>query len=88
VNLITTLAQVAADAPVGKMALFVDHLIAAIIYAVLGILILLVTLYAMVRFAPFSIHKEIEEDQNVALGIVIGAVLLGVALIIAAAISG
>jgi uncharacterized membrane protein YjfL (UPF0719 family) len=37
---------------------------------------------------PFSIRKEIEEDQNIALGIVIGAMLLGIALIIAAAING
>ena len=36
----------------------------------------------------FSIHKEIEEDQNVALGIVIGSIMLGIAIIIAAAING
>ena len=37
---------------------------------------------------PFSIRKEIEEDQNVALGIVIGSVIIGLALIIAHAIGG
>lgn len=36
----------------------------------------------------FPIRKEIEEDQNVALGIVIGSIMLGIALIIAAAING
>jgi putative membrane protein len=37
---------------------------------------------------PFSIRKEIEEDQNIALGILIGAIMLGLAIIIAAAIHG
>ena len=36
----------------------------------------------------FHIHKEIEEDHNTALGIVIGSVMLGIAIIIAAAIHG
>ena len=37
---------------------------------------------------PFSIMKEIEHDQNVALGVVMGAILLGLAIIVAAAIHG
>lgn len=36
----------------------------------------------------FNIHKEIEEDQNTALGIVIGSIMIGLAIIIAAAIHG
>ncbi|MFP6686390.1 MAG: DUF350 domain-containing protein [Polyangiaceae bacterium] len=42
----------------------------------------------MTKLSPFSIRKEIEEDQNTALGIVIGSVIIGLALVIAAAISG
>ena len=33
-------------------------------------------------------HKEIETDQNTALGIVIGSFIIGLAIIVAAAISG
>ena len=36
----------------------------------------------------FNIHKEIEEDHNTALAIVIGSVILGISLIISAAIHG
>ena len=36
----------------------------------------------------FHIHKEIEEDQNTALGLVIGSIMIGIAIIIAAAIHG
>ncbi len=40
------------------------------------------------KVAPFSVRKELEEDHNVALAIVIASVILGSALIIAAAIHG
>jgi hypothetical protein len=38
--------------------------------------------------APFSIRKEIEEDQNIALAIVMASVVIGIAMIIVAAVSG
>ena len=34
------------------------------------------------------VHKEIEVDQNTALGIVMGSFILGLAIIVAAAITG
>jgi hypothetical protein len=34
------------------------------------------------------VRKEIEEDQNTALAVVIGAVIIGIAIVIAAAIQG
>jgi uncharacterized membrane protein YjfL (UPF0719 family) len=40
------------------------------------------------RLLPFSLKKEMEEDQNIALGIVIGSIVIGMALIISAAIGG
>ena len=43
---------------------------------------------AIQKVTPFSLRKEIEEDQNVALAIVLGAVFLGIAIIIAAAMHG
>jgi uncharacterized membrane protein YjfL (UPF0719 family) len=42
----------------------------------------------MGKLSPFSLRKEIEQDHNVAMGIVMGAALLGLAIIVAAAISG
>ncbi|MBX3442689.1 MAG: DUF350 domain-containing protein [Planctomyces sp.] len=67
---------------------FLDHLVAALVFSAVGIIVLLLTLWLMVRFAPFSVHHEIEEDHNTAVAIVMGSVLLGVAIIIAAAILG
>ena len=47
------------------------------------------------RFFPFrhnlnadSIRKEIEEDQNMALGIIIASIIIGIALIVSAAVHG
>ncbi|HVJ66644.1 MAG TPA: DUF350 domain-containing protein [Caulifigura sp.] len=85
---ISTLAQVVVENSSSTVNLFFMHLTAALIYSILGIVILLITLYLMVRFAPFDVHKEMEEDQNTAVGIVMGSVLLGIAIIIAAAIVG
>jgi uncharacterized membrane protein YjfL (UPF0719 family) len=44
--------------------------------------------FLIVKVAPFSIRKEIEEDQNTALGVIIGAVIIGIALIISAGVGG
>jgi uncharacterized membrane protein YjfL (UPF0719 family) len=71
-----------------RTGLFFAHLLAALAFSVLGIMILLITLWLMNRYAPFSLHREIEEDHNVAVSIVIGSVLLGISIIIAAAIVG
>jgi uncharacterized membrane protein YjfL (UPF0719 family) len=48
----------------------------------------LVTTRIVVLVSPFSVKKEIEEDQNTALAIMIGALILGISIIIASAING
>ncbi len=42
----------------------------------------------MGKVTPFSLRKEIEEDQNIALAIVMASVIIGIAMIIVAAITG
>ena len=68
--------------------LMLQHLIAAVVFAVVGIVVLALSFWLMEKITPFSIVKEIEEDQNVALAIIVGAVVIAVSLIIAAAILG
>ena len=57
-------------------------------YTVFGMLTFAVAFFIMVKLAPFSIHKEIEEDHNTALAIVLGSVILGLAHIIASVVHG
>lgn len=57
-------------------------------YTVFGLVIFGIAFWIITKLVPFSIRKEIEDDQNTALAIVIGAVLLGLAIIIASTIHG
>lgn len=66
--------------------LHLDVVAATVVYTVLGLVIFGVAFAVMVRLTPFSVRKEIEEDQNVALAVVMGSVILGLALIISASI--
>jgi uncharacterized membrane protein YjfL (UPF0719 family) len=59
-----------------------------LLYSGIGVLVFAIAFVVMVQVAPFSVRKEIEEDQNTSLGIVMGSVIIGLAIIIAAAISG
>ena len=52
-----------------------------------GIVIFAVAFAIMVKIAPFSVKKEIEEDQNTSLAILFGSVFIGLAIIISAGIS-
>lgn len=66
----------------------VVHLVSALVFAVLGLVAFAVAMWLIVRLCPFSVRKEIEEDQNTALAIIMAAMLIGISLIIAAAIQG
>jgi uncharacterized membrane protein YjfL (UPF0719 family) len=58
--------------------------LATILYASIGIVVFAVAFAIILKVTPFSIRKEIEHDQNVAVAVVIGAVILGLAHIVAA----
>lgn len=66
--------------------LHLDQILSSLVYSLIGIFIFIIALVAIDKLTPYSIHKEIEEDQNIALGIIIGATLIGLAIIISAAI--
>ncbi len=71
-----------------NLATFGHTLLAEAAYAILGIMLFGLAFWIMEAVTPFSVRKEIEEDQNIALAIVIGAVILGLAQIVAAAVHG
>jgi uncharacterized membrane protein YjfL (UPF0719 family) len=58
------------------------------VFSAVGIVIFAIVWKVIVALTPFSIRKEIEEDQNISLAILIGCVFLSIALIISAAIHG
>jgi putative membrane protein len=58
----------------------------ALIYSVLGILIFVIAFLMIDKLTPYHLWKEIVEDKNVALAILIGALSIGMCIIIAAAV--
>ena len=60
-------------------------ILSTLIYAIIGMLIFGAAFAIFNKLMPFSVRKEIEEDQNTSLGIIIGSFLIGLALIISSA---
>ncbi len=63
-------------------------IVASVLFSAIGLVMFGIAWRTIQWLSPFSIRKEIEGDQNTAVGIVIGAIMLGLAIIIAAAIHG
>ena len=63
-----------------------EHIVSSLIYSGIGMVMFIVAFFIIVKISPFSVQKEIEEDQNTSLGIIIGSVMIGLSIIIAAAI--
>jgi uncharacterized membrane protein YjfL (UPF0719 family) len=62
--------------------------VTTVVFVIIGLVVFAIAFFIIAKATPFSVRKEIEEDHNVALAIVIASVLLGSAIIIAAAIHG
>ena len=71
-----------------KMEELAPVLVTTAIFTAFGLLVFGIAYVIILKATPFSIRKEIEEDQNVPLAVVIGAVIIGISLIISAAIQG
>ena len=66
----------------------VNLLVLTLAFTIVGLILFAFAFWIMNKVAPFSIRKEIEDDQNTALAIVMGSVIIGIALIVAAAVHG
>ncbi|HWK90178.1 MAG TPA: DUF350 domain-containing protein [Longimicrobium sp.] len=63
-----------------------EHLIEALVYALLGIVVFVLAFIALDRMTPGSLWKEIIDEHNTALAIVVGSISVGISIVIAAAI--
>ena len=59
-----------------------------LVFTSIGMVFFGIAFWIIVKISPFSIRKEIEIDQNTSLSILIGSVIIGIALIVSAAIHG
>lgn len=60
----------------------------SILYALVGVLLFWLSFLILDKLTPYKLWEELVEKQNVALGIVVASVALGICLIVAAAIHG
>jgi putative membrane protein len=58
----------------------------SVVYALIGVLIFWICFIVIDKLTPYDLWGEIVEKKNVALAIVVGAMCLGIAVIVAAAI--
>jgi uncharacterized membrane protein YjfL (UPF0719 family) len=60
----------------------------SLLYALLGVAVFWICFVVVDKLTPYKLWEEIVEKQNVALGIVVGAMALGISIIVAAAVHG
>jgi uncharacterized membrane protein YjfL (UPF0719 family) len=62
------------------------HIFSSLVYGVLGLALFFITLYLMEKITPYSLEKKIIEEGNIALGIVVAAIIISLGLIYSTAI--
>jgi uncharacterized membrane protein YjfL (UPF0719 family) len=58
----------------------------ALVFAFVGIFVFVVAFFLLDKLTPYHLWKEIVHEHNVALAILVGALSIGICLIIAAAV--
>ena len=62
--------------------------LASILYAVIGVVVLWVSFAIIDKLTPYKLWDEIVERKNLALAVVVGAMFIAIGQIVAAAIHG
>ena len=68
------------------MGIQLTNVVNAVIYAAMGIVIFALAFLVIDKFTPYNLWKEIVQEHNLALAILLGAMSLGICVIIAAAV--
>lgn len=61
-------------------------LLGSVVFALMGVLIFWVSFIIIDKLTPYNLWEELVEKQNMALGLVVAAMSLGICIIVAAAI--
>ena len=59
---------------------------AALVFALIGIVVFVGAFVVIDKMTPYDLWKEIVEEKNLALAVLVGAMSIGVCIIIAAAV--
>lgn len=64
----------------------VQQVVSTLVFSAIGLAFFALAFLVIMKLSPFSIRKEIEQDQNVSLAVLIGSVIIGMSMIIAACV--
>ena len=68
------------------MGIQLNNVVNAVVYAAIGIVIFAGTFLVLDKVTPYNLWKEIVQEHNTALAILLGGMSLGICVIIAAAV--
>ncbi len=66
--------------------ILLSEVIATIFYTSIGLVLLGICWKVIEWVSPFSLRKEIEDDQNLAIAVLIGSLFLSIAILISSVI--
>jgi uncharacterized membrane protein YjfL (UPF0719 family) len=64
----------------------VANIRAALVFALIGIVVFVGAFVVIDKMTPYDLWKEIVEEKNLALAVLVGAMSIGICIIIAAAV--
>lgn len=68
--------------------LYGKYILSAVVYSLVGIVILFLAFWFIEKITPENLWKEILERQNIALAIVAAALIIAISVIISSSIRG
>ena len=63
-----------------------QFIVNSLIYSILGVIVFWVSFIIIDKITPYDLWREIVEKRNTALAMVVGAMCLGIAIIVAASV--
>ncbi|MES2486650.1 MAG: DUF350 domain-containing protein [Bacteroidota bacterium] len=70
------------------LEIFLKPILASVIFSIVGLIILFVAYFVVEKITPENTWKEIVHNKNIPLAIIFGAFIIGMSIIISAAIHG
>ena len=68
------------------MSSLLNNITNAVVFAALGIIVFVVAFVVIDKITPYHLWKEVVQEHNTALAILVGAMSIGICIIIAAAV--
>jgi putative membrane protein len=87
VPIVRSTADIITTPEANKMSLFpITNIVNALVFAFIGVMVFVIAFVVMDKVTPYHLWKEIVQEHNMALAILVGAMSIGICIIIAAAI--